>query len=104
MRNLFLTCLRGLLLKYGNAETVPNLATRIAAEKLNRFLHMDVNVYNLKTINYMVNTEEGYDNNDERVAYSVYDDEMDDMYLYLPDEGVLKRIYDCGFVKTFEIY
>ena len=93
-----------LLIRHGNAKTVPNLETRLAAERLNRFLDMDIDIDDLKTINYMVKTEEGYANNDERVAYSAYDDKEDTLYLYIPDEGVLKKLYDNGFVKNFEIY
>ena len=93
-----------LLIQHGNAKTVSNLESKVAAEKMNRFLYRDVNVDDLKTINYMLKTEKGYDNNESNVAYSVYDEKEDNMYLFIPKDGIVKKMYDNGYVKEFDIF
>ena len=93
-----------LVVKYGNTPTEMNLETQLILEKLYKFLYKPIELKDLKTISYIVKTEQGYDNVELRKAYSVYDVPTDTQYLYIPEDGILKRKYDSGYVANYNIY
>ena len=91
-------------IEHGNEKTKETPFTIILCEKLSEISGQDVNMDNLKTINYLYKTKRGYNNNVLQTAYAFHDSENDMHYMYIKERGVLKTMAPNGYVMTDKLF
>ena len=77
------------LLLYGNKKTVSNEETQKACEILSNISKTQVELKDLKTIEYKVKAGK-YENSERKTAYSYYDDCYEIQYYYMPNKNLIK--------------
>ena len=91
------------LVENGNTETKINEESLHAFKRIQEQAentHFDIK--ELKTINYIRKSVEGYSNNVLRKAYSYYDKMNNDLYLYIPQRNRMQILSDLVFVKNIK--
>ena len=91
-------------IEHGNAKTEENYLTKMLCKELSQITGQDVNMDNLKTINYLYKTKRGYSNNILQTAYAFHDSENDMHYMYIAEKNTLKIMAPNGYVMTEKLF
>jgi len=90
------------LLLYGNKKTVSNEETQKACEILSNISKTQVELKDLKTIEYKVKAGK-YENNERKTAYSYYDDCYEIQYYYMPNKNLIKKRNANDYINEIKL-